>query len=238
MLKIGICDDNVEIRRLLHSFCERFFGEDSCVISQYASGEEFFEKGCGEEYPDILLLDIEMEGMDGIQIKNILQRQKREVRILFVTSHEELALEGYGKHVFGFLVKPFDYEQLERKLRPAAEDLEQAKRYVTLHMNGPGRRVRLSEILYIEADGKYARFHLEADGRPLYGERSIGTWEEELAGSDFAMSHKSYLVNLAWVKQIRDTDLLLKNGETVRVSRRMKTGFREKYKAYIFRNAR
>ena len=64
MLKIGICDDNVEIRRLLHSFCERFFGEDSCVISQYASGEEFFEKGCGEEYPDILLLDEPFSALD------------------------------------------------------------------------------------------------------------------------------------------------------------------------------
>ncbi len=118
------------------------------------------------------------------------------------------------------------------------EDLEQAERSVTLNMGGPARRIRLSQVLYIEADGKYVKFHLETGEGPFYDEKSIGAWEKELAGSDFAMSHKSYLVNLAWVKQIRDTDLLLKNGGTVRVSRRMKTGFREKYGAYIFRNVR
>ncbi len=238
MLRIGICDDDPEIRSELHSFCERFFGEEQCEISHYGAGEEFLEKRCGEACPDILLLDIEMEGMDGIQVKNILQRQKERSRILFVTSHDELALEGYGKHVFGFLVKPFDYEQFEQRLRQVEEDLEQAERYVSLNMSGPARRVRLSEVLYIEADGKYVKFHLETGEGPFYDEKSIGTWEKELAGSDFAMSHKSYLVNLAWVKQIRDTDLLLKNGGTVRVSRRMKAGFREKYRAYMLQNAR
>ena len=229
MLKIGICDDDSEIRSELHSFCERFFGEGQCEISHYGAGEEFLEKGCGGARPDILLLDIEMEGMDGIQVKNILQRQKEKIRILFVTSHDELALEGYGKYVFGFLVKPLDYKQFEQRLRQVEEDLEQAERSVTLNM---------SQVLYIEADGKYVKFHLETGEGPFYDEKSIGAWEKELAGNDFAMSHKSYLVNLAWVKQIRDTDLLLKNGGTVRVSRRMKTGFREKYGAYIFRNAR
>lgn len=238
MLRIGICDDDPEIRRRLHSFCERFFGEEQCEVSHYGLGEEFLKKGCGEYCPDILLLDIEMEGMDGIQVKNILQRQKEKVRILFVTSHEELALEGYGKHVFGFLVKPFDYEQFEQKLRPAEEDLEQEERYVTLKMSRPGRQTRMSDILYIEADGKYVKVHLATGEGPLYDERSIGTWEKELAGSDFTISHKSCLVKLAWVKQIRDTDLLLKNGKAVRVSRRMKTGFREKYRAYMLRNAR
>ncbi|MCI9067255.1 MAG: response regulator transcription factor [Lachnospiraceae bacterium] len=238
MLKIGICDDDSEIRSELHSFCERFFGEGQCEISHYGAGEEFLEKGCGGARPDILLLDIEMEGMDGIQVKNILQRQKEKIRILFVTSHDELALEGYGKYVFGFLVKPLDYKQFEQRLRQVEEDLEQAERSVTLNMGGPARRIRLSQVLYIEADGKYVKFHLETGEGPFYDEKSIGAWEKELAGNDFAMSHKSYLVNLAWVKQIRDTDLLLKNGGTVRVSRRMKTGFREKYGAYIFRNAR
>lgn len=238
MLKIGICDDDSEIRSELHSFCERFFGEGQCEISHYGAGEEFLEKGCGGARPDILLLDIEMEGMDGIQVKDILQRQKEEVRIIFVTSHKELAAEGYGKYVFGFLVKPFDYGQFEQKLRPVEEDLRQEERHVALKMNGTGRRIRMSAVCYIEADGKYVRFHLETGERPPYDERSIGTWERELAGSDFAMSHKSCLVNLAWVREIRDADLLLKNGGTVRVSRRMKAGFKERYRTYMLRSAR
>ena len=101
MLKIGICDDDSEIRSELHSFCERFFGEGQCEISHYGAGEEFLEKGCGGARPDILLLDIEMEGMDGIQVKNILQRQKEKIRILFA---EEL----YGKELAETIQKETD----------------------------------------------------------------------------------------------------------------------------------
>ena len=74
--------------------------------------------------PDILLLDIEMEGMSGIELKDLLGEREKRVRICFITSHSELAVEGYGDGVFGFLVKPLEYERFAVKMKLMVRDLE------------------------------------------------------------------------------------------------------------------
>ncbi len=244
MIRIGICDDDLGIRMVLQSFCDQYFGGRRYETRHYGSGEEFLERGeenleeTGEKrLPDILLLDVEMGAVDGIQIKHILQRQKREVRILFVTNHEELFRGAYGKYVFGFLTKPLSYEAFEEKMQEVEEDLDQSERCVVRSWKGPEERIRLSGIRYIKADGKYVKLHMENGGEALYDERGIGTWEK-LAGADFAMSHKSYLINLAKVKGIRGEYAVFADGENVKISRRMKTRFRERYRAYLLRSAR
>ena len=88
MITIGICDDDFAVREVLRFYCDRFFEGRQYKVSEYVSGKEFLEGNRSEPCTDILLLDIEMEDLDGLQVKNILHRQKKEVRILFVTSND------------------------------------------------------------------------------------------------------------------------------------------------------
>ena len=111
-IRIGICDDSDHDRHYLKSIIKNYFKgrEIEPEIVEYGSGEEFFRK------PDveILFLDIEMNALDGIMVKNELQKLQAETRIVFTTSHNDLMRDAFGKQVFGFLVKRVSPKEVEK----------------------------------------------------------------------------------------------------------------------------
>lgn len=113
-IRIGICDDSDHDRHYLKSIIKNYFKgrEIEPEIVEYGSGEEFFRK------PDveILFLDIEMNALDGIMVKNELQKLQAETRIVFTTSHNDLMRDAFGKQVFGFLVKRVSPKEVEKYL--------------------------------------------------------------------------------------------------------------------------
>lgn len=114
-IRIGICDDSDHDRHYLKSIIKNYFKgrEIEPEIVEYGSGEEFFRK------PDveILFLDIEMNALDGIMVKNELQKLQAETRIVFTTSHNDLMRDAFGKQVFGFLVKRVSPKEVEKYLK-------------------------------------------------------------------------------------------------------------------------
>ena len=114
-IRIGICDDSDHDRHYLKSIIKNYFKVE------YGSGEEFFRK------PDveILFLDIEMNALDGIMVKNELQKLQAETRIVFTTSHNDLMRDAFGKQVFGFLVKRVSPKEVEKYLNAILKDLEE-----------------------------------------------------------------------------------------------------------------
>ena len=122
-IRIGICDDSDHDRHYLKSIIKNYFKgrEIEPEIVEYGSGEEFFRK------PDveILFLDIEMNALDGIMVKNELQKLQAETRIVFTTSHNDLMRDAFGKQVFGFLVKRVSPKEVEKYLNAILKDLEE-----------------------------------------------------------------------------------------------------------------
>lgn len=95
-------------------------------MAEYASGEELLR----DSSSDVLLLDVEMPGMNGIAVKNFLQNQRAMTRILFVSSHEETITEAFGREVYGFLYKAVTYELFREKMQFLLEDLKEQDRRV------------------------------------------------------------------------------------------------------------
>lgn len=102
-MKIAICDDQKIYRDDILAHCKRLLCEEGSVYKVYTSGEELLTSG---EMFDFLFLDIEMTGMDGIQVKELLEQQSIQGKIIFLTSHEERMREAFGANVIGFLRKP------------------------------------------------------------------------------------------------------------------------------------
>lgn len=244
-MKIAICDDDQRSRELLHHYCDRFFrsfcaeetklrgSQDHCEIEEFADGQTYLESGL---QADILLLDVEMEGLDGLRVKELLGRQKSGTRILFISSHEEAMPEAFGWQVYGFLTKPLEYERFEQKMKQIMERLGAEYRCVQIHGVAGEQRVLLSDILYLEAQDKYAYLFVDGAAKPLFDGRGLGEWKQELEAYGFSLSHKSYLVNLARVDRI-EKDVLLEGGLRVPLSRRMRKEFCEQHRKHLVRTA-
>lgn len=235
MIQIAICDDEKKYRKELAEYCYKYCNERKYEFCcrEYASGTELLKDG----EADILLLDVEMAGMDGLQVKDLLGQQRADTRILFISNHEEALPEAFGRQVYGFLKKPVDYREFERKLDIVVEDLMERGGYILYESTDSICKIPINQILYIQADGKYTKIFLWDEEEYVFSDKSIGAWKEELGLNDFGMCHRSYLVNLFYVKRIQ-ADITLANHQHIPVSRRMEKEFRDNYRAYIWRKAK
>lgn len=236
-MNIGICDDQKEYRIELINYCERYFTDTvtEYKVYEYCSGEEF--TASTTEELDILLLDIEMNELSGIKIKDYLQKQKRDIKILFVSSHEEMLPEAFGREVYGFLVKPMQYEKFAVKMDAMIEDITDQGRFVLLEENGNMKKIYVQDIFYIKAHGKYTGIYIRDDREYVFSSKSIQEWTKELQMFGFGPCHRSYLVNYFNISKIQN-EILLQDGTSIPVSRRKRSEIETEYKKFVWRKAK
>lgn len=232
MIKIGICDDEKISREQLKELLEQFFEENglSFELWEYEAGEDFLNR---EEEINLLFLDIELEGMSGIQLKEELQGREN-IRIIFVTSHMEGMPEAFGRNVYGFLEKPAAADKLEKYLLRVLKDLEGERMLVIKGVQGD-MAVKEKDILYFVSEKKYSR--MVGKNGESFCDLGLQQLEEMLGQESFFRCHKSYLVNLANISDANQ-NIRLKNGESIPVSRRKAKELKEAYLEYIIRKAR
>lgn len=244
MIRTAICDDELWCRETLRRYCQTYFQEigQDCMITEYPSGEELREAmtnpmKMAEPFAELLLLDIEMPGIDGIQLKELLQAERRNTRILFVTSHREAMPEAFGSRVLGFLEKPVEYGEFQRMMDRVMADIGDDEKYVIVENVSGVHKVYLKQIRYIQGDGKYTRLYLKGEADYLFSEDSLGDWKERLEPDGFFLCHKSYLVNFYHVKAMKE-EILLSEGGPLPISRRMRRECVEQYRKYLWKKAR
>lgn len=234
-MRIAVCDDDKNAREVLKTYCGRFAAEFQieCQVAEYASGEELLR----DSSSDVLLLDVEMQGMDGIAVKNFLQYQRTGTRILFVSSHEEAIPEAFGREVYGFLCKPVAYEAFREKMQFLLEDLKEQDSFVTLETQKTIQKIFIRDILYIKAEGKYTKIYLQGKEDYIFSDVSLQIWRERLGEHGFGLCQRSYLVNFYYVEKI-EKEIFLRDGKRLPLSRRMEKEFVMEYKEYVWRKAK
>ena len=153
-----------------------------------------------DETFDVILLDIKMPGLDGLELARILSRFVEPPAVVFVTAHEEHALEAFDVGASGYLLKPVDRERLERVLRRAVGPGVEENESIPVESGGRTIIVARQDISWVEAAGDYVRLHLRSGHRHLL-RASMSTLEEEW--SDFVRVHRSYLVALHDITELR-----------------------------------
>lgn len=232
MISIAICDDEAIYRDKILEYC-KCYGEEHNLeveITEYASGEELL---VSEKSADILLLDVQMQEIDGLRVKDILGKQKKDTKIIFISSHEEVISEAFGRQVYGFLKKPLDYKLFCRKMDIVTESLREDDKYIILETADTIKKVLLKDIEYIHSDGRYSEIYVTGESDYFLSDKCIGAYRGEL-GEDFGMSHRSYLVNYKYVKSV-DKEIVLTSRVHVPLSRRVEKEFKKAYKDYIWR---
>lgn len=211
-MRIAICDDEEKVREILLRKVGTAFPEDT--IDTFSSGEELLK---ASEVPDILLLDIKMPGISGMEVAKALRERADKTVIIFITGEEQYVFDSFDVQAFHYLVKPFSDQKLEEVLNKAKELITKEKRqpekkYVMVNSGGSHIRICLSDVIYAEVFNSKVIVHTTDSDIEYYGRL---TELEKLAGEDFFRTHRAYLVHLKFVKKYDATNVYLKKGQAL-----------------------
>lgn len=223
-MKIGICDDNTSELEQYLLFLNQL-GYNNIYV--FHSGEELIEK---MPVLDLLFLDIEMDNMSGIQVKNILEEKRKKTYIVFYTTHMETMPEGFGANVLGFLRKPVTLHELELYINKTSIKLEQ--NYPLLLDNNT--YISSDDILYIKSEHNYTLLH-KTGGLYIPVRKTLDKWTEELAPHGFVPVHRSYIANMYNTSYIEHSSLVLVNGQKLNISRRMSAEVKKTFENFQLR---
>ena len=227
-MKVLIADDEAPARARLEALLAEA-GADYEVVAHAANGSEVLV-ACGRQTVDLVLLDIRMPGMDGIQAALTLAEQPNPPAVVFVTAYDEHALAAFEANAVDYLLKPVRPERLLRALDKASvlsrdqrDALAQGLAYISVSYRGGIQRIAAGDVIFLRADSKYVEvWHTE--GMALT-EESLRTIEERLQGQ-FLRVHRNALVAPDKMRELRKGPagqmLLFLQGsdEVVEVSRR------------------
>ena len=215
--KFAICDDEPFQSKYLKTLVSAWGTEQGydTSIKTFQSAEALLFSGC-DDY-DILLLDIEMGGMNGVELAKKVRENNETSVIIFVTGYSEYIAEGYDVQALNFLVKPIDRMKLFSVLDKAARLLSKNERSISLEQKGEVYLVPLREIRFIEVSGNYVSVHAKTT---LTVKKTLAELEKQL-DDRFVRTGRSFIVNLTYVRRITKTDVFLSTDESVPLSRGM-----------------
>lgn len=234
MLRIAIVEDDHEQSERMKQHLADYFAdkEDFYTIDVYPNGLEFIDR-YRNPY-DIVLMDIEMPMMNGLETARKLRQIDEVVVLIFVTKMSQFALNGYEVAAAGYIVKPVNRYSMHMNMQRAMKLLPgNRNKKIVLQTKGSVVSFSTRELMYIEVYGHKLNYHLQNDVHEAYG--NLSDMENELHGFDFSRCSNAYLVNLAFVKAIAGNETILADGERLSVSRGMKKSFMDDYVAYLGR---
>lgn len=212
MLNIAICDDNPLERTLINNLVLEWAKRSGADVSltEFPCAEAFLFS-YEDASPDILLLDVEMPGLNGVELAKKLRKENSIMQIVFITAYSDYIAEGYEVAALHYLLKPVDPIKLFNVLDRAAERIERDCRSVALETQGETVFIPLYEIRYAESSKNYVEVHAD---RIYTVRRTLSDFADSL-DSRFIKVGRSYIINLLWIKRVNKSVAELKSGEII-----------------------
>ncbi|MBQ2854490.1 MAG: response regulator transcription factor [Oscillospiraceae bacterium] len=230
-MRIAIVEDENAVAEQFQEYAARFMEESGhrIELTRYSSGIEFLKEFRGQY--DIVMLDIVMPGIDGMETARRVRQTDPQVMLLFVTNMVQYAIRGYEVDAMDYILKPVNYFVFSQRLGRAIQRLDrQGKHYLMVTCKNGGRKLEIESIYYVESQGHNLLYHT-ADG-VFTVPGTMKTAEEKLLPFHFFRCNKGYLVSLAHVDGITDGCALVA-GEKLLISRARKNSFLEALTEYI-----
>lgn len=209
--RVAICDDEQSQVEYLNSVLLKWsnLSGHACEIHKFPSAEAFLFAYVEDKAFDILLLDVKMREMSGIELARRIRQQGCRAEIIFLTSYFEFAGEGYEVDALHYLIKPVSEGKLLEVLGKAADRLEEEPPFVVITCEGETVKLYEADILYVESFQHYLSIHTKDVEYRL--KENLSAFAEKL-GRDFFRIHRSYLVSLKHIIRISRTLITLDGG--------------------------
>jgi DNA-binding LytR/AlgR family response regulator len=182
-----------------------------------------------EQQVDVVLADVEMPGLSGLELAQVLSRFREPPRVVFVTAHTEHAIEAFDLQAVDYLLKPVREERLREAVRRVLDTAPApAEDRIAVELGGVTRFVERSDVRYVEAHGDYARLHTSGGSHLV--RMPLSVLEDRWRDAGFVRIHRSVMVALRHVDEVRTTDgrcTVVVEGRELQVSRRLTANLRD-----------
>jgi DNA-binding LytR/AlgR family response regulator len=221
-MRIAICDDEEAQRLLIQRYVEAWAADNKVALETelFASGESFWFAWEDDSSYDLLIFDIEMGQLNGMELAAGIRRKDEDIPILFVTGYDSYMAQGFEVAALHYLLKPLRKEKLFTvldKLKKMRMRKKQEEKILFRAEEGP-LSLPASKIWYIEAMAHQCILYTEDTSHVLCS--SIGEMVRQLCGRrEFVRCHRSYLVNVQHISAIVKPELVLDDGRRIPVSR-------------------
>lgn len=232
--KIAVCDDEqIFVDDVVEKIREQ---SEQCDISEFTSGEELLNTPL--EF-NIIFLDIEMTGINGINAAFSLRERGYDGMIIFLTSHTEFMPDAFKVKAFRFLDKPLNSEKFNEAFSEAKKEIMNTEHILLSDKSGKTVYLKLTDIAYLEAygDGTYI---YDKTGNVYDTDKPLKYWKEQIGSEHFFQIHKSFIVSYLYVSDVsKDGQVSIKGfKQTLDISRRNVVPFRNGFFDYIRKYAR
>lgn len=204
MLKIAVCDDEVGFTSKMEALIEKAARQKGIVVEVdvFFDGVTLFKNIQNNSIRyDMIFLDIEMGALNGLETARQIRKLDELVFLIYVTSHQNYAVEAYEVHPFAFLVKPLREEQVLQNFFRIYKKISSGAFYYEYRFKREYYRVIVNDIMYFESNKRVIHIHMR-DGavHTYYGKLNEVQKELEHKKVDFFRIHRSILVNVRYVK--------------------------------------
>lgn len=232
-MRIAICDDSAPCRSDILNNINICVNSNEILYSQFSSAEELLNKYKNGEKYDIIFLDVEMDATNGIQAGIKIRKQDPKAIIIFVSSYPKYAVQSYDCEAFYFIVKPIEFTKFKKVFNKALEKFKLIHQYYVIKNKGEIKRIPVKDIRYVEIYHKHLIFHTTSGMYETIGK--IGEALTHLSPYGFCKVHQGYIVNMNYIKELCNYDIIMDNGERVMMSVRKKADVMKTYADYLER---
>lgn len=213
-MKIMILEDEQAELTRLKQFLDQYSAENEIVsfsLETYGRGSELLNAYQCDA--DIVLLDIRVPDMLGIEVAKRIRAMDDRVIIVFVTNYSQYAIDGYSVGAFDYILKPLHYSSFRAKMNRILRKLSHNEigSFLVVKNKNTESRILVGSITYIEGTGHHITIHTNSKTVTQWG--SLGAFEEKLKDAHFVRCHTSYLVNLKYVQGISEGNAIVADQE-------------------------
>ena len=233
-MRIIACDDDRNMLQLIQQWTDEILKEQPHQFISYERGIDLLkemEKYEGDE-PQLVFMDINLKNDNGIGIAKELNKEYRNIAVIFISGYTEYFEDSFEADPIYFLIKPVKKDALEKAVDKALKRLSETKKKYLLVKGKEIRRIFYDDIYYAESEARKIKLYCENEIIEYY--EKMDRLEQQL-DTDFVRCHKSFLVNMKYIRCIDGKEITLLNGEKIPVSKKKSSETRDIIFEYLGR---
>ena len=226
-MRIAICDDEKMIRELLKEKIQKYYFSNNMdfSIQTFENGEKVLESDLN--LIDVLFLDVEMPGRNGMKIARAIREKNKEMLIVFLTAYSEFVFESCKVDAFRYLVKPVNDQELTETLAAISQKFCETEEHLNFQFKNEMYSIKYSDILYIE--GMRDKIWIYCTGQTYRWRGTLKNLCDLLEDKGFFQVHRSYIINMNKIKKYNSQEVILEENHKVPVSKYRLNEFKEEY---------